>query len=67
MCSVTGIFSFTIILRGWEVGYQVHERPIEVIIGDPGSDEYRKPSRGSEQDKKEAVESLIRGCQGQMQ
>ena len=30
-----------------------------------GSDEYRKPSRGSEQDKKEAVESLIRGCQGQ--
>ena len=30
-----------------------------------GSDEYRKPRRGSKQDKKEAVESLIRGCQGQ--
>lgn len=30
-----------------------------------GSDEYRKPRGGSEQDKKEAVESLIRGCQGQ--
>lgn len=31
-----------------------------------GSDEYRKLSRGSEQDKKEAVESLIRGWQGQI-
>ena len=28
-----------------------------------GSDEYRKLSRGSEQDKKEAVVSLIRGYQ----
>ena len=36
MCSATDIFSFTIILRGWEVGYQVHEGPIKVIIGDPG-------------------------------
>ena len=36
MCSVTGVFPFTIIfLRGWEVGYQVPEGPINVIIGDP--------------------------------